>query len=263
MWHARRCSNDRFILKRDRDKHYLSAASSSAAAAADSLYTPKTASVHRVCPGGNSFLLLSLSEQTVVVSGGSYDDIFVCFNNGKIPLLWRHAWTAGLNAQSEDTRRITTGTRQGAARRKSGETKLVGGSLRPNWRSSQEKGINYTLYTRAVSGRDGCQQFTSHGCCSTCQFTAAHLGELSDVPTNLAQWLKVKQAKLPFANSSWFDVLYNVIKTQSLLSQAATKPVRQVFCNYMKNGFGPCGALATSKRDGRSVFACLYIYIYI
>lgn len=70
--------------------------------AADLLHTIKTVSVHRVCTDLSRGKFLSTTvplQQTVVVSVGSYDDIFVCFYNGKIPLSWTHAQAARLKAQ--------------------------------------------------------------------------------------------------------------------------------------------------------------------
>ncbi len=81
--------------------------------------------------------------------------------------------------------------------------------------------------------------------------------------TNLDQCLKVKQVKLPFANSNWLDVLYSVRKIWSLLSQAASKPVRQVFCNYMKNGFGLSGVLATSERKKNCLFMLVCVCVHV
>jgi len=93
--------------------------------------------------------------------------------------------------------------------------------------------------------------------CSTSQCSGTPIRTLRSVDT-LAHWLKVKRVKLPFANSNWLDVLYSVGKTLSLISQAASKPVRQVFCNYTKNGFGSSGVLATLERQKR----CLCVLIW-
>ena len=95
-------------------------------------------SVHRVCPGGNSFLPLSLSEQTGVVSVGSYHDIFVCFNNGKIPLLWTHAQTArGSELRAETRAGLSRGPDK--VEIKSRKTKQVGGSLKPNKKKKKKQ----------------------------------------------------------------------------------------------------------------------------
>lgn len=65
----------------------------------------------------------------------------------------------------------------------------------------------------------------------------------STVPRNswMSQqdWTNDREWNFPSANSYCLYILYNVRKTESLLPQAASEPVRQVFCNYMKNGFGP------------------------
>lgn len=79
-WQLFQICNDRFTLKRVRDKHYLRAA-------ADVLLHPKAASVHRVCadvcPGEIPFYHCPSLLQTVVVSVGSLEDISVCLNSGK------------------------------------------------------------------------------------------------------------------------------------------------------------------------------------
>lgn len=98
MWQVCQCANDRFISHRVGDKHYLSAT-------ADLLHIPKQRQFTEselMCPGGNSCL-----QQTVVVSVGSYPDVFVCFNSGKkIALLGTRARTGSL-----ETSKIQTDTR--------------------------------------------------------------------------------------------------------------------------------------------------------
>ena len=56
-------------------------------------------SLHRSVLGEIPFYYCPSLQQTVVVSVGPYDDVFAGFNNGKIPLLWTHAWTVRLKAQ--------------------------------------------------------------------------------------------------------------------------------------------------------------------
>lgn len=122
VWQVHQRSDDSFILKRDRDKHYLRAASTSAAA--DLLHTIKTVSVHQVCTDLSWGKFLSTTvplRQTVVVSVGSYDDIFVCFYNGKIPLSWTHAQAARLKAQ------LWRGEGSGWRMENTGEIDLVDG----------------------------------------------------------------------------------------------------------------------------------------
>lgn len=99
MWRGPQYSNDRFILRKDRDKHYLRAASSCAAGGL--LYTPQdNVNTWRQCwsvLGENSILLMSLSlQQTIAVGVGSYDDIYACYISGKIPPSWSHACAARL-----------------------------------------------------------------------------------------------------------------------------------------------------------------------
>lgn len=55
-------------------------------------------------------------------------------------------------------------------------------------------------------------------------------------------------------------MLYSERNTLALVSQAASKPVRQVFCNYMKNGFGSCGVLLTLERQKRCL--CMPMNVY-
>lgn len=55
-------------------------------------------------------------------------------------------------------------------------------------------------------------------------------------------------------------MLYSERNTLALVSQAASKPVRQVFCNYMKNGFGSCGVLLTLERQKRCL--CMPVNVY-
>lgn len=132
MWQVRRCSNDRFILKRDRDKHYLRAASSSCCCCCRLATHPKDSvsspSLYWSVLGEIPFYYCPSPQQTVVVSVGSYDDIFVCFDNGKIPLSWKHAWAARLKAPTGDTCGIKMETRQETTTLR---WNLLGGSVTP------------------------------------------------------------------------------------------------------------------------------------